>query len=296
MSQPIPYTQFIEPRDDLTAGRLLLHLFLLALTALTTTVLSTLLLFNGETASLGAPVMFSFTLLSILGAHEMGHYLACRWYNVQATLPYFIPAPIGIGTFGAFIRIKSPIPNRKALFDIGIAGPLAGFVFAIPASLIAHYYAAGAPPIASGEGAIIFHNPLFFQFLEWAFGLPPQIELNPVWFASWIGLLMTSLNLLPVGQLDGGHVVYAVFGERAHTIVGRVIYAGVVALALHAVLREGWYGWVVYAVLLTLILRVGHPPLLDEEDPLGRSRRLVAVIGLIVFLLSFMPVPITIVS
>jgi membrane-associated protease RseP (regulator of RpoE activity) len=296
MSQSIPYPPMFDAREDLTVGRLLLHLFLLALTAVTTTALSALLLYNGEAASLGAPVMFSFTLLTILGAHEMGHYLACRWYGVRATLPYFIPAPVGIGTFGAFIRIKSPIPNARALFDIGIAGPLAGFVFAVPASIIAHYYAASAPPLAAGEGAIIFHNPLFFKFLEWAFNLPPHIELNPVWFASWIGLLMTSLNLLPVGQLDGGHVVYSVFGGRVHSVLGRVIFICVVGFALHALLREGWYGWVVYAVLLALIMRAGHPPLLDEDEPLGRGRRMVAVLGLIVFLLCFMPVPITIVS
>jgi membrane-associated protease RseP (regulator of RpoE activity) len=290
--RPVP----IEVPRDLTFGRILFHLFLFALTALTTTGLSTLLFYNGDFSSLGSSVLFSFTLLSILGAHEMGHYIACRWYGVQATLPYFIPAPIGIGTFGAFIKIKSPIPNRRALFDIGIAGPLAGFVFAVPAAIIAHYYAASAPPASAAEGAIIFHNPLLFQFLEWAFQLPDWIELNPVWFASWVGLLMTSINLLPVGQLDGGHVVYAVCGARAQAILARVIYFGVLVLAGIAILREGWLGWVIYAVLLTFILRVGHPPVLDEEAPLGTARRFVAVIGLIVFILCFMPVPISIVS
>jgi membrane-associated protease RseP (regulator of RpoE activity) len=286
----------VEATRDLTFGRILLHLFLLALTAVTTTGLSSLLFFNGDFSSLGSSLLFSFTLLSILGAHEMGHYIACRWYGVRASLPYFIPAPIGIGTFGAFIRIKSPIPNRRALFDIGIAGPLAGFVFAIPAAIIAHYYAASAPPVTPTEGAVIFHNPLLFQFLEWAFRLPDWIELNPVWFASWVGLLMTSINLLPVGQLDGGHVVYAVCGARAHAMIARLIYGGVLALALIAILRQGWLGWVVYAVLLTFILRVGHPPLLDEVEPLGTARRFVAVIGLIVFILCFMPVPISIIS
>lgn len=286
-----------EPKPrEITARRLLLHLSLLALTGVTTTALSGLLFFNGTLASLGACLLFSFTLLSILGAHEMGHYIACRYYRVQASLPYFIPAPVGIGTFGAFIKIKSPIPHRRALFDIGISGPLAGFVFALPASVIAHYFAAAAPPVAAGEGGIMFHAPLLFQFFEWLFGLPPEIEANPVWLASWVGLLMTSLNLLPVGQLDGGHVSFSLFGPRGHLWIGRAIYLVVLALAAHALISDGWVGWVVYSVLLTLILRVGHPPLLDEEERLGRGRKLIAAIGLAVFLLSFMPVPVTIIS
>lgn len=282
--------------EEITAGRLLLHLFLLVLTLLTTTGMGALLFFGGENDALASGLLFSFTLIVILGAHEMGHYIACRWYRVRATLPFFIPAPIGIGTFGAFIKIKSPIPGRRALFDIGIAGPLAGFVFAVPAALVAHYYAASAPPLELSQDYLIFHSPLLFQLLERGLHLPPTLQLNPIWFASWVGLLMTSLNMLPVGQLDGGHVIYAMFGRRGHRWIALVIYLGVVALAVHAWVSGGWLGWVVYAVLLTLILRIGHPSVLDEHEPLGFWRMGVAVVSLLVFLSCFMPVPITIVS
>jgi membrane-associated protease RseP (regulator of RpoE activity) len=281
---------------EITFGRVLLHLFLLGLTAVTTTGMGALLFLGSDTAALTSGLLFSFTLLVILSTHEMGHYIACRWYKVRATLPYFIPAPLGIGTFGAFIKIKSPIPSRRALFDIGIAGPLAGFAFAVPAGLIAHYYAAAAPSVELSSDYMIFHSPLLFQLFERYLHLPPSIELNPIWFASWVGLLMTSLNLLPVGQLDGGHVVYAVFGRRGHWLIARLIYIGVLGLALHAWLRGGWMGWIIYAVLLTLILRIGHPPVVDEHEKLGFWRLAVAVIGLLVFLLCFLPVPISVVS
>ena len=285
-----------EKGERITLGRLLLHFFLLGLTIVSTTIMGSLLFLGGDTSAIASGLLFSFTLIVILGAHEMGHYIACRWYRVSATLPYFIPAPVGIGTFGAFIRIKSPIPNRRALFDIGIAGPLAGFAFAVPAALIAHLYATSAAPADLSGGYLIFHSPLLFQAFERLLGVPSSIALNPIWFASWVGLLMTSLNLLPVGQLDGGHVAYSVFGTRVQKWIGRMIYIGVLGLAVQAVLRDGWLGWVVYAVLLTLILRVGHPPVMDESSELGIWRKIVAIVGLLVFLSSFMPVPITVVS
>lgn len=292
---PVPSMEG-ESGEKITVGRLVLHLFLLGLTIVSTTLMGSLLFLGGDTSALASGLLFSFTLIVILGAHEMGHYIACRWYRVRATLPYFIPAPVGIGTFGAFIRIKSPIPNRRALFDIGIAGPLAGFVFAVPAAVIAHIYAATAAPADLSGGYLIFHSPLLFQAFEKLLRLPSSIELNPIWFASWVGLLMTSLNLLPVGQLDGGHVSYSVFGPRVQKWIGRVIYIGVLGLAVEAVVRDGWLGWVVYAVLLTLVMRAGHPPVMDERIELGFWRKVVALIGLLVFLLCFMPVPITVIS
>ena len=282
------------PPREFTVRRVLVHVLLLGLTMLTTTGIGSLLFFSTSLSqAISAGMLFSFTLLMILGAHEMGHYLACRWYGVQATLPYFIPAPIGIGTFGAFIKIKSPIPSRRALFDIGIAGPLAGFVFALPAALVALYFAQGAPPFPSTGEFPIFHDPLLFLAIERLFHLPRDLELNPIFLAAWVGLLMTSLNLLPVGQLDGGHVIYAVFGWRGHRFIARAIYLSVVGLAVYSYFRGGWMGWIIYAVLLTLMLRVGHPPVMDETEPLGTSRKLVAIIGLLVFLLCFMPFPIT---
>jgi len=286
------------PGAEITPGRLAVHGLLLFLTALTTSGIGALLFWDDASAegvakAVASGLTFAFTLLMILGAHEMGHYIACRWYGVRATLPYFIPVPLGVGTFGAFIKIKSPIPSRRALFDIGIAGPLAGFVFAIPAALVAHYFAAGASTWAFTDDSLNFQSPLFFVLIERLFHLPPDIEINPVWFATWVGLLMTSLNLLPVGQLDGGHVVYSVFGRRGHRLIARSIYAIVVGLAVYSLWHHGWLGWVVYAVILTLVLRIGHPPVIDEREQLGTARKLVAAIGLIVFLLCFMPAPVT---
>jgi membrane-associated protease RseP (regulator of RpoE activity) len=287
--QPAPQKARAET-DEITVGRLLFHLFLLGLTVLTTTFAVGLFMLGG----LAEGAVYSFTVLSILGAHEMGHYIACRWYGVRATLPYFIPVPLPpIGTFGAFIKIKSPIPSRRALFDIGIAGPLAGFIFAIPASFIAHYFAKPSSLSEVPEGGITFNDPLLFQFLLRAFHLPTTVETNPVWLAAWVGVFMTALNLLPIGQLDGGHVTYAVFGRRGHRLTAWASYISVIALAVFSA-RSGMWNWVVFAALLTLVIRVGHPPVVDEDEPLGLARILVAIIGLLVFVLSFMPIPITI--
>lgn len=284
-----PETYEEPPREEVTTGRVLWHLLLLGLTAITTTLLPTFLFFGG---SLTSGMLFSFTLLAILGAHEMGHYLACRLYGVRATLPFFIPAPLGVGTFGAFIKIKSPIPNKRALFDIGIAGPLAGFVFLIPAAIIGLYFASPATGMAGGDG-LTFHDPLLFRAIAKLLRVPHDILVNPYWFAAWVGCLVTSLNLLPVGQLDGGHVVYAALGARWHWIIARIIYVGVIALTIASYFLSGWMGWAVYVVILTIMLRVGHPRVMDEEEPLGFGRQIVAIIGLLVFMLCFMPAPVT---
>ncbi len=206
-------------------------------------------------------LIFSAALLSILTAHEMGHYIACRRYGVSATLPFFIPAPplFLAGTFGAFIKIKSPIPSRRALFDIGLAGPLAGFVVAVPVSLMGVLSLQPGVPW-SGYG-IVFHDPLLFRLLARLLGihLDPYAPTNPYYMAAWIGLLVTSLNLMPVGQLDGGHGTFAVFGHRAHKIIGRVAF---VTTALLAVLGFIWYSspsGFVYTVLLAVMLKVRHP-------------------------------------
>src|SRR3569832_1060106 len=179
---------------------------------------------------------FSVSLLAILFSHEMGHYLACRYYKVNATPPYFIPAPplFLAGTFGAFIKIRSAIPTRRALFDIGLAGPLAGFVVALPVA-VAGILTVG-PPVETHDtsGMIFFNDPLLFRLLAKLFGLPldPNTPINPLYMAAWIGLLVTSLNLMPVGQLDGGHGTFAVFGARAHRMIGRIAFVTVVVLAI----------------------------------------------------------------
>jgi membrane-associated protease RseP (regulator of RpoE activity) len=238
--------------------------------------------------------VFSSALLAILTAHEMGHYVACRRYGVVATLPFFIPAPplFLAGTFGAFIKIKSPIPSRRALFDIGLAGPLAGFVVAVPIAIVG---VLSMQPAVQGSGyGIVFHDPLLFRLLGRLVGKPldPYAPINPYYMAAWIGLLVTSLNLMPVGQLDGGHGTFAIFGKRAHRVIGRVAFA---VLALLAVLGFVWYGspsGFLYTVLLAIMLRVGHPQP-EEMEPLGAVRISIAVVTLIVFTLSFWPFPIT---
>ncbi|HYO98773.1 MAG TPA: site-2 protease family protein [Pyrinomonadaceae bacterium] len=240
-------------------------------------------------------VTFAAALLSILLAHEAGHYIACRRYGVAATLPYFIPAPplFLAGTFGAFIKIKSPLPTRRALFDIGVAGPLAGFVVIIPVAVAALLTSQPAPP-PTGE-FITFNDPLLLRLFAQALGINlTNIAPNPFYFAAWIGLLVTSLNLLPVGQLDGGHGVFAVFGARTHKWVGRAAF---VSMALLAVLGWHWHnspGGFLYALLLFVMLRVPHPRAEDERQTLGRARIFVALATLAVFLLSFVLFPITI--
>ena len=249
-------------------------------------------------ALLAQGATFAGALLSILLAHECGHYVACRRYGVEATLPFFLPAPplFLAGTFGAFIKIKSPIPTRRALFDIGVAGPLAGFVVIIPVAIAAVLTARPeALPAATAGGLVIFNDPPLLRLLARALGVPlDSIAFNPFYFAAWIGLLVTSLNLLPVGQLDGGHAVFAVAGERAHRWVGRGAFVLMCALAF---LGWRWHGapsGFVYAVLLFVMLRVRHPQAEDERAPLGRARLVVALCTLAVFLLCFELFPLTI--
>ena len=237
---------------------------------------------------------FSTALLTILTAHEMGHYLACRYYGVRATLPFFIPAPplFLAGTFGAFIKMKSPIPSRRALFDIGLAGPLAGFVALLPIALGGLLNLQAAPP--SGDQVIIFNDPLLFQIIAKLTGAHLAEALpNPLYMAAWLGLLVTSLNLMPVGQLDGGHGTLAVFGQRAHKIIGRLAF---IIVAVMSVLGFIWHGspsGFLYTVLLAVMLKVRHPAP-EKMEPLGRGRIVIAIITVIVFALSFVPFPITI--
>lgn len=240
---------------------------------------------------------FSASLLAILFSHEMGHYLACRYYKVDATLPYFIPAPpiFLAGTFGAFIKIRSAIPTRRALFDIGLAGPLAGFVVALPVA-VAGILTVG-PPVETHEasGLIFFNDPLLFRLLAKLFGMPldPNTPINPLYMAAWIGLLVTSLNLMPVGQLDGGHGTFAVFGARAHHTIGRIAFVTVVVLAILGFWWHNSPSGFLYAVLLGIMMRVPHPAP-GVMEPLGAKRTVIAIVTLIVFALCFWPFPISI--
>jgi membrane-associated protease RseP (regulator of RpoE activity) len=244
---------------------------------------------------------FSLSLLFILTSHEMGHYVACRLYGVDATLPFFIPTPplIGpAGTFGAFIKIVSPLPSRRATFDIGVAGPIAGFIALIPIAIVGFLYYQYDTPAALPEnvsGVIVFSDPLFYRFLAKIFGINLELLMkpNPFHAAAWLGLLVTSLNLIPSGQLDGGHAVYAVFGERIHRWTGRIAFVAMVALSISGLYFYNSPSGILFAILLGVMMRIRHPEPLDNA-PLDPTRRLVAFFTLLIFLLSFMPFPIQI--
>jgi Zn-dependent protease len=238
-------------------------------------------------------VTFSLALLAILTAHESGHYVACRIYGVDATLPFFLPSPplLGVGTFGAFIKIVSPIPSRRALFDIGVAGPLAGFVMLIPVAL-AGVLTSHQVADASVAG-MTFNDPLLIRLIARPFGVDlDRTAINPFWFASWIGLLVTSLNLLPVGQLDGGHASMAVFGELVHKWLGRIAFLTMVTLTTLGWFVHGSPSGFLYTIILAIMLRVRHPVPPDLR-PLGTRRLVVAGLTLVVFALCFWPFPIS---
>jgi len=250
----------------------------------------------GNVDSLAKGFLFTFTLLTILGAHELGHYFACRYYGIRATLPFFIPAPPMVtlfGTFGAVIKIKEPIKSRRALFDIGIAGPLAGFAFALPAAVVGLMFATPAPPAAEVTGVTQFHDPLLFILLSKLLGVPRWIEWNPIYWAAWGAMLVTALNLFPVGQLDGGHVLYAIVGRRAHAWVSGAVTAACGSLAISTLLLHQPPVYLLWTLVLLLLMKVGHPPVVEEE-PLGATRITLAIIAALVFLMCFMHLPITI--
>jgi membrane-associated protease RseP (regulator of RpoE activity) len=244
-------------------------------------------------------VTFSAALLSILTAHEFGHYIACRYYRVDATLPFFIPAPplVLSGTFGAFIKIRSPLPSRRALFDIGVAGPIAGFLVAIPIMMVSLLTAQPFSPLHLSLGApmLVFNDSLLTQIFARFAGIElSNIEANPLYVASWFGILVTSLNLMPVGQLDGGHATYAVFGARVHSWIGKIAFASVASLTIIGWIWHGSPSGFLYTILLAVALRMRHPRAENESEPLDRNRKLIAALTLLIFILSFVPFPITI--
>lgn len=243
--------------------------------------------------SLASGAWYSLTILAILSAHEFGHYFTCRYYRVDASLPYFLPAPWPFisGTFGAFIRIRSPIPTKSILFDIGASGPIAGFVVAVPA-LFLGLYLSELVPIPDDFGGATLGEPLLFQLAAWLiWGDAPAgdaINLHPVGLAAWFGLLVTALNLLPIGQLDGGHISYATLGSKstALTIAGVLLVIGLTFVSL---------SWIVWAILMVLMIAVfgpRHPRTIDDHLPLDRTRQWVAIVTLVIFVFSFTPAPI----
>lgn len=323
--------EIIERRARPTSARLLLHLALFLATAFTTTICGILMSpepngAGGASAGTGGfagslwlipwyyvsavieliryafaypevlkqGLIFSGSLLAILASHESGHYLFCRYYGVDATLPFFIPQPPLLipGTFGAFIRMKSPVPSRRALFDIGLAGPLAGFIVIVPIAI------AGVLTLKHTDGpqtgVWYFHEPLLFRLIARAFKINLDNGIaNSFYLAAWFGTLVTALNLMPVGQLDGGHGTFAVFGQRTHWWIARAAF---VLMLGTTIFGWWWYGspiMALYVVLLAVMLRVRHPQP-ERMEPLGPARIIVGLLTLIVFALCFLPFPITV--
>jgi len=231
---------------------------------------------------LGVP--FSFTLLGILFTHEMGHYVACKIHGIDVSYPYFIPAPTLIGTFGAFIRIRSPITTRRALFDVGLSGPVAGFVVAVPAMAWAVATSRVVPGVELNAPLIFGNAPITSLFIALFHPnvAPSWVLLSPVGRAAWVGFFATALNLLPMWQLDGGHIVYSLT-SRWHQRISLVLAASL--LACGALAWNGWYLW--GGLLLVLSLRFRHPRVYDTWQPLDPARRFWTIIALLIFASCF---------
>ena len=287
--------------------RVWLHVVLFALTIATTTVVGAAQytgFLDDFRGSAGLPMPFaallvrglwySGTILAILGCHELGHYFACRYYDVDASLPFFIPVPFLLtGTMGAFIRIREQIPSKKMLFDIGIAGPIAGFVVAVPALFIGLAMSHVVRLPADSSNMLELGEPLLFKFAAWLlWGTQPDgysLNMHPMAFAAWFGMLATALNLFPIGQLDGGHVSYSVLGPRWSTYLTFAMLGVAVGLAFFA---SSWIVWTVMLVAMLMLFGPRHPRVFDEDVPLDRTRLLLAAFAVVMFALCFTPAPI----
>ncbi len=311
----------LPPHARKFQSRLWFHGLLFALTLLSTTIAGAL--FYAEFKSLPGPpppssislvplhywhilvdfwrtgvlvrgLWYSGTLLGILGAHEMGHYLLCRRYNVDASLPYFIPTPPFVlltGTLGAVIRIREAFPTRRVLFDIGVAGPIAGFAVLVPALFYGMTMSTVVPAPTEGT-VVIFGEPLLFKLVMHAvFGAISDsntVNIHPMVFAAWFGMLATALNLLPFGQLDGGHITYATLGRWSAPIS----LATVGTAILMTFVSVSWFVMTLMMLVMLFTLGPRHPRVIYEHEPLGVGRNLIALAALVIFILCFTPVPI----
>ena len=310
------YEQFVPKPLPPPHGRLWVQVTLFFLTLLTTTVAGALhyYSFGTDLATAADPspsgelgrvlsspafylrgLWYSLTILAILGCHEMGHYIACLRYNVLATRPYFLPVPpipFMTGTLGAFIRIKSRIPDKIALFDIGIAGPIAGFVVAVPL-LFAGLALSRIDRLPEDASMLVeLGEPLLFRAAAWTIwgdvASGYSINMHPMAFAAWFGLLATALNLFPISQLDGGHIAYAVFGRRS-TIVTFIMIGVAIGLTF---VSSSWILWTVLTVGMILAMGPHHPPTLDDDIPLDGKRIALSAFALAMLVVCFTPAPI----
>ena len=293
----------IAPKNTKTRG-IWVNVALLVATIITTTIAGAIIVYGNanigkaiELAKIFEPnylaegaLYFSIPLMLILGIHELGHYFASRKHGIAATLPYFIPIPpIGfpLGTMGAFISTKEPITDRKALMDIGAAGPICGLLVAIPVTMVGLWLNTINPVIAepTAEGMMWLGTPLLFDALSYFFRTPPNALMHPTAFAGWAGMLITAINLLPAGQLDGGHIVRALIGEKQK-------YVSMAALAGMIIAGFFFTGWLFFAMLI-LFMGTRHPPPLNDVTPLDTRRKIIGIIAIIMFVLCFVPVPIS---
>ena len=286
---------------------------LLFLTIITTTFTGANLLwkdpFTGwEDFSSG--IFYAYALLLILFCHEMGHYLYARYYKIKVTLPYFIPfyfpLMFSFGTLGAFIRLKEPIPNKKALFDIGVAGPFAGFIVSVIFLILGFHnlpdeahmweYINNIHPVSENvSGVLTFGGNILFDFIASAFGKTylPMYEMYhfPFIVAGWFGLLITSLNLMPIGQLDGGHITHAMFGSKSSRIAV-LGFLGLIILNVVLISQFNSYVYVLWPILILVFIKFKHPPTLDDSIPIGSLRKFLGYLAYIIFVLCFSPMPI----
>jgi membrane-associated protease RseP (regulator of RpoE activity) len=295
-----------EPPPPPPKDRVWLHVLLFLATIASTTLVGASFYANFVTglgsrrinisvaALLLGGLWYSVPALLILGCHEMGHYFACRYYGISATLPFFIPAPFTLfGTLGAVIRIREPLRTKRILFDVGVAGPLAGFAVLLPAMVLGIHWSQvmRRPP---GLDGVEFGEPMLFQLVtRLFFGPVPDgwtLNAHPMAFASIFGLLATALNLLPIGQLDGGHISFANLGARAKYVTYATLGA---ALVLGMTVSNSWLIWGAIIVILLFLTGFEHPPTSDEHEPLDRGRVAVTVLAIIIFALCFTPWPIT---
>jgi membrane-associated protease RseP (regulator of RpoE activity) len=302
-STHLPYdTYYVQRSPRKFRDRLWLHVTLFLVTLLFTTAvgalhyLSYISEFNRRAVELSwgsliDGLWYSVTLLAILGSHEFGHYYYCRRYDVDASLPYFIPAPIPLtGTLGAVIKIREAFPNRTTLFDIGVGGPIAGFIVLIPALLIGMSMSTLVPE-PTGLAGVYLGEPLLFKAAAWLqFGSIKDgmtINIHPMVFAAWFGMLATALNLLPFGQLDGGHITYATLG-RWSTPISMATVGLAIVMTYNS---SSWMFMTLMMLVMLLLLGPRHPRVIYEHEPLAPGRRFVAFLALVIFIICFTPVP-----
>jgi membrane-associated protease RseP (regulator of RpoE activity) len=280
------------PRGGVSRKRSYINFLLFLATVLSTLLVGAILegesdLYDLRTILSGLP--FSITIMGILGLHELGHYFAARRYGLDVSLPYFIPFPTLLGTLGAFIKLRSPIHNKKMLLEIGAAGPVAGFIASVPAVIYGLSLSTVQEIPVEGVDGISLGSSLLFSFLErLVIGTVQdgqELFLHPIAFAGWAGFFVTALNLLPIGQLDGGHVSYALFGSLQRRISG-VFFIFLIPLGFL------WPGWLIWIALIIILIKIPHPPVIFEDVPLGKRRRILGWVVIGIFVLTFIPTPI----